>query len=164
MPKRISVTALLAKLSHTWPELASTVRPEILRVYRAQELLYADLARLIEPLGLNPAALDVLAALRSEGPPYELSPTVLYRSLFLSSGGLTKILKRLEVRGLIERQACPKDRRSRLVRLTASGRRVTEDAVEKALAHQEAFVSALSASERKRLDELLDKLLRDKDF
>lgn len=160
MTKRIPVKDLLAKLAQTWPEIASTLRPEVLRIYRAQELLYMDLTRVIEPLGLGPAALDVLVALRGEGPPFELSPTVLYRSLFLSSGGLTKILKRLEDHGFIERRVCESDRRSSLVRLTALGRSVTEKAMERVIGHERAFVSPLTPSERKQLNELLEKLLR----
>lgn len=163
MTQRIPIKELLTKLARTWPEVASTLRPEVLRIYRAQELLYMDLTRVIEPLGLGPAALDVLVALRGEGPPFELSPTVLYRSLFLSSGGLTKILKRLEDRGFIERRVCASDRRSSLVRLTELGESLTEKAMEHVIAHERAFVSPLTSSERKQLNELLEKLLRGMD-
>jgi DNA-binding MarR family transcriptional regulator len=157
--RRITVTELLEGLARNWPEMAQGVHPEVLRIYRAQEYLYADLCGLLHPHRLQPADFDVLAALRSRGEPHELSPTTLYRSLFLSSGGLTKILKRLEGTGLVERPPHPLDRRSQLVRLTACGLRLTETVGHAVLAHQRTFLAPLDAAERAELCRLLAKLL-----
>lgn len=53
--------------------------------------------------GLDTGEFDVLATLLRSGPPYRLWPTELYRSLMISSGGLTNRLDRLENAGLIRR-------------------------------------------------------------
>ncbi|MCZ7631319.1 MAG: MarR family transcriptional regulator [Microthrixaceae bacterium] len=68
----------------------------------------------------------VLAALRRVGPPYTLAPNELYTGLERSSGGMTKMLKRLADLGLVRRVNNPADKRSKLVRLTAAGKRVEE--------------------------------------
>ena len=51
---------------------------------------------------------DVLATLLRSGPPYRLRPTELYRSLMISSGGLTDRLDRLQKAGLIRGAANPR--------------------------------------------------------
>src|SRR6218665_816216 len=72
--------------------------------------------------GVDSGEFDVLATLLRSGSPYRLRPTELYRSLMISSGGLTDRLSRLEKRGLIARVADPADARSRMVELTVDGR------------------------------------------
>src|SRR5437899_5878438 len=49
--------------------------------------------------GLDAGEFDVLSTLRRAGPPYRLTPTELYRTLMISSGGLTDRLTRLEAAG-----------------------------------------------------------------
>jgi DNA-binding MarR family transcriptional regulator len=44
--------------------------------------------------------------------------------VLLTSGGVTRLVTRLEARGLLERVSCPTDRRGTSVRLTDEGRRV----------------------------------------
>jgi len=45
----------------------------------------------------------------------------LAEEIVLSTGGVTRLVDRMEVAGLIERSACPTDRRSTFVKLTADG-------------------------------------------
>ena len=153
--RRASVHELLEGLTRNWPEVAERVSPGVLHIYRAQEYLFADLCACLAPHGLQPAEFDVLAALRAQAPPRHLTPTVLYRSLFLSSGGLTKILGRLETAGLIDRPPNPTDRRSRFVRLTARGQDVAERAACAVLEHERRFLAPLNESERSTLAELI---------
>ena len=54
---------------------------------------------------------DVLAALRREGPPYELSPGQLIQQTLSTSGTMTNRIDRLAARGLVERLPDPRDRR-----------------------------------------------------
>jgi DNA-binding MarR family transcriptional regulator len=113
--------------------------------------------------GLSIADFDVLAALRRSGPPYELKPTELSRTLMLSPAGITSRLDRLERRGLVERRMAPGDRRSLLVRLNDAGFATVDEAVTGHVAREEAMLSALSDRERMQLDGLLNKLLRSLD-
>jgi DNA-binding MarR family transcriptional regulator len=151
---------LLASVETNWPEAAQQLRPVVLYLYRARDQLFQDLVETLAPLGLLPADLDVLGALRVRPPPHELTPTELYRSLLLSSGGLSKILHRLEVAGLIERRANSADGRSRLVCLSPQGALLAESLVERVGAHQRRFLSPLDPTEQAELCRLLTKLVR----
>ena len=71
--------------------------------------------------GLEVWEFDVLAALRREGPPYELSPGELIHQTLSSSGTMTNRIDRLAGRGLVERSTNVADRRGVRVRLTPSG-------------------------------------------
>ncbi|MFL5838655.1 MAG: MarR family transcriptional regulator, partial [Solirubrobacteraceae bacterium] len=65
--------------------------------------------------------MDLIAALRRAGPPYELHPTELMATTMLSSGGMTKRIDRLVDAGLVERRRDPGDRRGPRVRLYRRG-------------------------------------------
>lgn len=99
---------------------------------------------------LTYAEFDVLVTLRRSGSPYQLTPSVLTRSLLLTSGGVSNVLQRLEASGLIVRQARAEDARSRWVQLTAEGRRVAEDAVTAVRrAHEEVLAEVPDAAVRR---------------
>ncbi len=101
----------------------------------------------LKPFDLMPTDYSVLAALRRGGPPYQLAPHVLYTTLDRSSGGMTKILKRLETLGLVDRTPDASDRRSNLVRLTAAGMEVEERAFEAFLARTHDLLRSASAED-----------------
>ena len=108
--------------------------------------------------GLDTGEFDVLATLRRAGEPYALRPTELYRSLMISSGGLTARLDRLEGAGLIRRRAADDDARSVIVDLTPAGRKKIEAAFRADMEIENRMVSGLSESERAELVRLLRKL------
>jgi len=133
-------------------------------------LLIALLARLsvlidsfqqetLAPLELMPSDYAVLAALRRAGPPYELAPSQLYSALERSSGGMTKMLKRLEGLELVQRVDDPEDRRSILVRLTRTGRAVEESAFKAFLSNTHELLEAASSSELVAIDDAMRSLL-----
>ncbi len=133
-------------------------------------LLIALLARLslvieafeadtLQAFDLLPSDYDVLAALRRVGPPYELAPNELYTSLERSSGGMTKILKRLEAFGFIERIPDEADRRSNLVRLTAKGMKVEEAAFKAFLSRTHEFLQPASREELESINDSVKNLL-----
>lgn len=118
-------------------------------------LLIARLARLsvlidtfardtLDPFRLMQSDYAVLAALRRVGPPYTLAPNELYTGLERSSGGMTKMLRRLEGLGLVRRVKNPADKRSKLVRLTAAGKRVEEEAFEAFMSRAHELLAPLS--------------------
>jgi DNA-binding MarR family transcriptional regulator len=129
------------------------------RLFRATQLADAALSEPLREMGLQAGWIDLLAALRRAGPPYELKPTELMRATMLSSGGMTKRLDRLVEAGLVERRPDPGDRRGTLVRLTRRGRRTVDAAIDAHAANEARLLQALSASERRTLDGLLRKLL-----
>jgi DNA-binding MarR family transcriptional regulator len=109
--------------------------------------------------GIGRPEFDVLATLRRSGEPYRLSPGALAASMMLSTGGTTARLDRLEKTGLIERAPSPTDRRGVLVRLTAAGFDVVDQAVAAGLAEQQRLLAHMPAERLRQLDDLLREAL-----
>jgi DNA-binding MarR family transcriptional regulator len=114
---------------------------------------------LLAEAGLQVGEFDVLTPLRRSGEPYVLSPTQLYETALISSGGMTDRLDRLERAGLVERRPDPNDRRGRQIALTATGKRVIDDMIGRMVAMETKMLSVLTEAEQKRLNALLKKLL-----
>lgn len=98
----------------------------------------ADVAR----HGLTLAEFGVLEALYHRGP---LILGELQRRILVSSGGITYLVDRLEARGLVERRACPSDRRSRFAALTPDGVALVESIFP---AHEAVIARALGGLTR----------------
>lgn len=107
---------------------------------------------------LDTGEFDVLSTLLRAGPPYRLRPTELFRSLMISSGGLTARLDRLTNRGLIARAEASSDKRSLPVELTAQGRALVEAAFREDMLVERKLISGLSENERGQLAKLLESL------
>jgi len=67
---------------------------------------------------------------------------------------MTWITDRLEEKGLVERQADPKDRRVKLLALTDEGRRI-RDEIDRRLAEPPPEIAALSAADQRALRDIL---------
>ena len=123
----------------------------ITRLARLTVLLESFQVDVLAPVGLVMSDFTVLAALRRLGPDYQASPSELYNVLDRSSGGMTKMIQRLERLELVERFPDPDDGRSSLVRLTPAGLEVHERAFD---AFLEASHALLGDSSSRRLGEL----------
>jgi DNA-binding MarR family transcriptional regulator len=121
-----------------------TARPPIEAIFKAH--------------GLDSGEADVLFSLLRSGPPYRLRPTELFRSLMISSGGLTDRLNRLTKAGLIRRTAAEGDGRSLPVELTEEGIRRAEEAFREDMAVEAAMLEGLTEDEQAQLADLLRKL------
>ena len=93
---------------------------------RAHSTMLRRIGRDLEEAGLPPLSwYDVLAALR-DAPERSLRQVELAERVLLSNSGLSRLLDRIEAKGLLERNSCPGDRRSFHVRLTDDGRLTPE--------------------------------------
>ena len=145
-----------------WSQRLPDMDPEAIEVSKRMWLLAtlmqkAETERL-KSFNLDRGEFDVIVTLFREGPPFKMNPTVIFKSLMISSGGLTARLDRLEKMGLIRRDSDPEDRRGILVELTAKGRALTERAVRTYLGVGQDLVAPLTSKERKELASLLRKL------
>jgi DNA-binding MarR family transcriptional regulator len=102
---------------------------------------------------------DVLAALRRQGAPYELSPGALLRATLVTSGTMTNRIHRLEDKGLVRRRPDPQDKRGALVTLTAAGRSRVDATLADLLEAEQALLAGLPPSSRDTLAGLLRVLL-----
>lgn len=75
----------------------------------------------------------------------------LVRGLDIDAGYLSRILRRLEAKGLLERLVQPGDRRSRRLRLRAEGARVFADLDQASRAQARSLIERLSEGEQHRL-------------
>lgn len=120
-----------------------------------EQAIKAELAE----LGLTYAEFDVLAALHRAGPPHQMKPSELTRSLFLTSGGTSNVLQRLTAAGYVTREADTGDARSRLVQLTAEGKQIAETALAaSSRAHTEVMAGVPEESVRQAADALREVL------
>ncbi|WP_148663603.1 MarR family transcriptional regulator [Bosea vaviloviae] len=141
------------------PDLDTTPMAVLGRAYRLSNLIRPGIERCFARFGLDRGEFDVLCTLRRSGAPYRLTPTDLYRSLMISSGGLTHRLVRLEKAGLIRREKALEDGRSLLVMLTEEGVRQVEDAFRADMANEMRFLEGIAPDRRAALAELLKELL-----
>jgi DNA-binding MarR family transcriptional regulator len=153
------VDEILTEWARERPDLDVEVLGLVGRLFRVVQLADAALGEGLERHGLQSGWFDLLAALRRAGAPYQRNPTELMRATLLSSGGMTKRLDRLAEAGLVERRPDPHDRRGTLVRLTGRGKQLVDRALPDHVANEERLLAALDPAERRRLDELLGKLL-----
>jgi len=114
---------------------------------------------LFKSYGLDSGEADVLFTLLRSGPPYRLRPTELFRSLMISSGGLTDRLNRLAKAGLIRRAAAEGDGRSLPVELTDEGILRAKAAFRDDMAIEAAMLAGLTEEEQRELARLLKKLV-----
>ncbi|RXK06580.1 MarR family winged helix-turn-helix transcriptional regulator [Halarcobacter bivalviorum] len=100
--------------------------------------------------------VDVLASLYFNGK--ELSPTELYSAIIFSSGGMTKVLKKLESLKYISRKENPNDKRSMLVKLEKSGEEILLNCLDDLIELKKETYNALTEKEREDLKRILKKI------
>jgi DNA-binding MarR family transcriptional regulator len=141
------------------PELDMAPIAVIGRILRAARYLERAIEAELGLHGLNIAEFNALSALRRVGPPFQLTPSDLSHHLLFTSGGLTKLLERLERSGLIRRESAQDDRRVVLVCLTEAGRARQEAAMLAHLANEETLLASLDPEDRDVLAGTLRRLL-----
>jgi DNA-binding MarR family transcriptional regulator len=153
------VDSIIAEWAREQPKLDTDAIALIGRVMRASRLLQLEVERSLAMFGLTVNEFNTLNALRRAGPPHKLAPTDVGVSLLFSSGGLTKLLERLESRGLISREPNPDDGRGVMVALTPAGRELQEEAMAAHQLNEERLLSALAPAQREQLNSILRDLL-----
>ena len=92
----------------------------------------------------------------------EINVKALGKRLYLDSGTLTPVLKRLEQKGLISRQRDSRDERNLIVRLSEQGEALKEKAVE--IPHKMAGCVTLSEDDAAQLYRILHEMLSNGSF
>jgi DNA-binding MarR family transcriptional regulator len=150
---------LLAKWQTARPDLGVGALQVTARLARIGPHLARRQEAVFGQFGLSRGEVGMLSALRTSGPPHQLSPTRLAHGLMLSSAGVTSRLDRLERRGFVRRLPDPDDRRGVIVDLTDSGREVVDAAVEANTASDRQLMERFDQQEVETLEALLRKLL-----
>lgn len=153
------VDLILAQWQRERPDLDPSPMGVIGRIARLSLILGRALEDTFAEYGLSRGEFDVLATLLRSGPPYALTPTMLFRDLMLSSGAMTNRLDRLERAGLVQRTPDPSDRRGTLIGLTSTGQERVSQALVAHVANETRLLAGLSPAQRTQLATLLRVLL-----
>jgi DNA-binding MarR family transcriptional regulator len=106
----------------------------------------------LAPLGIEPRDFALLRALAAgEG----ISQQALGEQLQIPPSRMVAFIDALQDRRLLERRPHPSDRRAHALYLTATGRKLLDEAVGVAAAFERELCGRLSAAERKQLLALL---------
>jgi len=124
----------------------------IMRSHRALTLLAEES---ITKAGLCLTDFAALEALLHKGP---LTISEIQNKVLLASGSMTAAVDRLERLGLIVRKTSPRDRRARVLELTAEGKRLAASCYEKHAKDLEALMSTVSQKEKEQAYRSLKKL------
>lgn len=155
------VDLLIDAWSRRLPDVDLTPLDVLSRLRRVANRLARLRSGAFSAAGLAAWEFDVLAALRREEPPHELSPAQLIAATAIGSAAMTNRLDNLSRRGLVERRPNPRDGRSVLVRITEDGVTRVDEAM-RGLAQREAEeLRGLTREEQATLVELLRRLLRE---
>ncbi len=129
----------------------------VVGLLRTADAIKRSLAHVIEPHGITPQQYNVLRILRGAAP--EGLPTLtIGERMVEQTPGVTRLIDRLERKGLVERIPCPKDRRRVFCQITPKGLDLLEELDEPVNRWDAQTVSILPPSEVDSLIKLLDRV------
>ena len=140
-------------------ETSSAVEERALKLWvvlnRAQQAVERHDHDHIVSRGVSSGEFAVLEALYHKG---RMLLGEIRKSILVSSGGVTYLVDKLVDRGLVERVACPEDRRSMYAALTPAGTAWIEEVFPEHARRLTRALSGLSAEEQDQAIRLLKKL------
>jgi len=141
------------------PDLDTSGLGIVNRIWMLSKLIRRRTRKVLAPFEMEMWEFEVLAALRRQGEPFELPPSVLAKMSLLTTGAMTNRIDRLEERNLVERKPDPKDRRALLISLTQKGVDLIDRAIEVRADEAARIVNCLEEPERVELAHLLRTLV-----
>ena len=147
---------LLREIRQTKP-FRSQSQEAALSVMRTAHLIQRNYSRIVEPHGLTIQQYNVLRILRGAGesglPTLEIGERMIEQT-----PGITRLLDRLETKGLVARERCPEDRRRVTCRITRTGLALLAKLDDHMNRSDGIFDADISPADLKRLVELLDRM------
>ena len=128
-----------------------------LGLLRTADAVKRSLAQVIEPHGITPQQYNVLRILRGAGPA-GLPTLTIGERMVEQTPGVTRLVDRLEGKGLVARTPCPDDRRRVFCRITEKGLELLTELDEPVNRWDAQAVSALAPAELASLIGLLDRV------
>ena len=125
---------------------------------RTADLLSRHTAAVVEPFGITAQQFNVLRILRGAGlAGTDGLPTLAVGERMVEqTPGVTRLLDRLEAKGLVRRQRCPKDRRQHLCWVTQKATDLLAQLDAPILASSRAAMKGLTTDQQTTLVGLLD--------
>lgn len=127
----------------------------IVALLRTADVVRAYLSGIVEPFGVTLQQYNVLRILRGAGdkgiPTLDIAGRMVEKT-----PGITRLLDRLEEKGLVKRKRCPEDKRQILCWINAEGQRLLEELDEPVLRADVAALGGISDGDVRSLVALLD--------
>jgi DNA-binding MarR family transcriptional regulator len=147
-------SALQREIRQTKP-FSSPSQEGILSLLRTADVIRRFLARVLEPFEITPQQYNVLRILRGAGG--EAVPTLTVGERMVEEApGVTRLIDRLEAKGLVRRERSPQDRRQVLCGLTPAGLALVERIDAPMDAADDAALAMLTEDDQFHLIRLLD--------
>lgn len=146
------IEATLDRMAENWPQASAAQAGTVIAAQRLARLVQRIAQSSLRGISLTPTEFELLSALRAHTPPHRLTPSDLYDAMLISSGGLTKLLKGLEARGLVLRPQSSGDGRSRPVELSDDGQALVERAMAAVQAAEAPVMRAMAGAWRGETD------------
>jgi DNA-binding MarR family transcriptional regulator len=135
----------------------SVAQEALLGLMRTTDLVRRQAAAVVEPHGITLQQYNVLRILRGGGtdgvPTLEVAERMVEQT-----PGITRLLDRLEAKGVVKRQRCPKDRRQHLCWITPKGAALLDTLDGPMVQFGEHLMKGLKQEDRVALIRLLDAL------
>lgn len=141
------------------PEIDCSGKAITGRILRLSEIFMNAMNRNMSRFGIKYSQYAIVGTLRAVGKPYRMSPSELRNTLMITSGGLSNLLRKVELQGLIRRNDDPADGRGVIVELTQKGFELSESAMEAQAELERSLVAALSPEEQELLASMLRRLV-----
>lgn len=134
---------------------ASTGQEALVGLLRTADVVRRQLSEVVEPKGITLQQYNVLRILRGAGA--EGLPTLeISHRMVEQTPGITRLLDRLELKQLVQRERCPVDRRQVLCTITNSGLELLKGLDEPVSRADHNLLGMLSATQQRRLVQHLD--------
>jgi len=135
----------------------SIAQEALLGLMRTTDLVRRQASAFVEPHGITLQQYNVLRILRGAGT--DGVPTLdVAERMVEQTPGITRLLDRLEAKGFVKRQRCPKDRRQHLCWITPKSAALLETLDRPMVQFGEQLMKGLKQEERVTLIRLLDAL------
>lgn len=153
---------LQAELKQKVP-FTSREQEAYLSLLRTTDALQSSVEALLKEFGLTPTQYNALRILRGAGaeglPCSEVGERMITRD-----PDITRLLDRLQKRGLVERARCKRDRRVVYGKITAAGLKLLRELDEPLERHGREMLKHVGQAKLKQLIELLEKVRDGKAF
>ena len=135
--------------------LPKTSRSLPIALLRARERVMGPIRNMLADAGVTEQQWRVLRVLKEEGPQ---EPTHIADRACLLLPSLTRILQKLEAKGLIQRRPHPADKRRQIVDIAPEGEKIIQDNMQVTLQLAEEIRTRLGPDRHEALLDLLNDL------
>jgi len=155
-PRPQQPSSLQRELKQRRP-FTSPQQEALVALLHTADLARRHIGRALQPHDVTLQQFNVLRILRGAGeagtPTLEVADRMIEQT-----PGVTRLLDRLETKGLVRRQRCPKDRRQHLCWITQEGLDLLASLDEPVVRHSHEALKGLSRNEQAVLVRLLDQV------